>query len=108
MDVAEAVIDQQRAEDLSGKRVTMDEMQESGVAKRKAKIDAKHRNRNNKRAREEVNTATIGRHEMQRELQLIVGDGSPTPTNASVVPWEHRGLLGQTDRRRDVGDHSDT
>jgi hypothetical protein len=105
MDVAEAVIDQQRAEDLSGKRVTVDEMQDSGVAKRKAK---KHRRRNNKRVREEVNTATIGRHEIQRELKLIVGDGSPTPTNASVVPWEHRGLLGQTDRRRDVGDHSDT
>jgi hypothetical protein len=108
MDAAEAVIDQQRSEDLGGKRVTVDEMQDSGVPKRKVKLDARHRMRNNKRVREEVNTAPIGRYEIQRGLHLIVGNGSPTQTNASVVPWEHRGLLGQTGRRRDAGDHSDT
>ena len=77
---------------------------DSGVAKRKAKIDARHRWRNNKRAREGVNTATIGRYEIQRELQLIVGNGTSTPTNAGAVPWEHRGLLGQTGRRRNEDD----
>ena len=101
MDAAEAVIDQQRSEDLGGKRVTVDEMQDSGVPKRKVKLDARHRRRNNKRVREEVNTAPIGRYEIQRRgLHLIVGNGFPTQTNASVVPWEHRGLLGQTGRRR--------
>ena len=72
------------------------------------KRDDRHRKRNNKRAREEVNTANNGRHEIQRELQLIVGEGTTTSTNAGAVPWEHRGLLGQTGRRRDAGDHRDT
>ena len=85
--------------------------QDSKVAKRKVKCNDRHRKRkkrNNKRAREEMNTANNGRHETQRELQLIVGDGTTTSTNASAVPWEHRGLLGQTGRRRDAGDHRDT
>ncbi len=55
-----------------------------------------------------MNTANNGRHEIQRELQLIVGEGTTTSTNAGAVPWEHRGLLGQTGRRRDAGDHRDT
>jgi hypothetical protein len=86
--------------------------QDSEVAKRKVKRDDRHRKRNkrnNKRAWEEMNTANNGRHETQRELQLIVvGDGTTTSTNASAMPWEHRGLLGQTGRRRDAGDHRDT
>ena len=96
MDAAEAVLDQRRSEGLSGKRFTAEEMQDGGVAKRKAKLDARHRARNNKRAREEVNAATIRRYGTQQGLQLIVGGDTSMPTNVSTVPWEHRGLLGQT------------
>ncbi len=101
MDTLEASTDRQQIEDLSDAKHGA---QDRGVAKRKAKIDAKHRWRNNKRAREGVDTATIGRSEIQRELQLIVGNGTSTSTNAGAVPWEHRGLLGQTGRRRNKDD----
>ena len=92
MDAAEAVIDQQRSEDLGGKRVTVDEMQDSGVPKRKVKLDARHRRRNNKRVREEVNTAPIGRYEIQRGLHLIVGSEDYTYANKRQrcvmgTPW---------------------
>jgi hypothetical protein len=98
--------DHQQIEELSDAKHGA---QDSGVTQRKAKNDANHRWGTKKRAREEVNnTATIGRYGIQRELHLIVGDRTSASTNASAVPWEHRGLLGRTDRIRDAGDHSDT
>ena len=84
MDTMGASID--RHQQIEGLSDAKHGAQDSGVAKRKAKLYTKHRRRNNKRAREEVNTATIGRYEIQRELQLVVGDGTSTPTNASAVP----------------------
>ena len=108
MDTAEEILDRQRSEDLRGKRGAEDEMQDSGVVKRKAKLEARHRARNNKRAREELNAATIGRYGIQHRLQLIVDDSTSTPRNASAVPWEHRGLPGQTGGRSSAGDNSDT
>ena len=63
-------------------------------AKRRAKSEARNRARNNKRAY----TATIsGPYQNQRELQILVGGGTPThEVHNTTVPWEHRGLLGQT------------
>ncbi len=101
----EAILDRQRSEDLRGRRGAEDERRDSGVAKRKSKLDARHRARNNKRAREEVNAATIGRDGTQQRLQFIVGDSASTPRNVSAVPWEHRGLLGQTGGGRNAGDN---
>ena len=85
MDAVEAVLDQQRSEGLSGKRFTVEEMQDSGVAKRKAKLDARHRASNNKRAREEVNAATIRRYGTQQLVVILL-----------CRQTSHRGLLGQT------------
>ena len=62
-------------------------------AKRKAKSDARNRARNNKRARKQTPS---GSYQNQRELQLLVGGGPPTQATNTVVPWEHRGLLGHT------------
>ena len=93
MDTMGARTDRQQIEELSDAKHGA---QDSGVAQRKAKNDANHRWRTKNRAREEVNnTATIGRYGIQRELHLIVGDGTSASTNASAVSWEHRGLLGR-------------
>ena len=40
-------------------------------------------------------------HQGDVELQLFVGSAQPADTDR-VVPWEHRGLLGQT---RGAGGH---
>jgi hypothetical protein len=62
-------------------------------AKRKAKSDARNRARNNKRARTAMSN---GSHQSQRELQILVGDGTHQQDTNATVPWDHRGLLGQT------------
>ena len=110
MDAAEAIVDHQRSEDRSGgKHGEKEVTQESGEAKRKTKSVTRHRKRDNKRARVKVNAATVGRYETQHGLQLIVGDDPSTPINiVGAVPWEHRGLLGQTSERRAAGDNNDT
>ena len=97
IDAAEAILDHQRPEGCSGKYCEEDIAQESGAAKRKAKSATKHRKRDNKRARVEVHAATDGRDGTQHGLQLIVGNDPPRQINiVGAVPWEHRGLLGQT------------
>ena len=109
MDAAEAILDHQRSKGRSGKHGEEDVTQESGPAKRKAKSATRHRKRDNKRARVEVHAATVGRYGTQHGLQLIVGDDPSTPINfVGAVPWEHRGLLGQTRGRRAAGDNNDT
>jgi len=70
----EATVERQRSEDLRGRRVAEDEMRDSGVAKRKSKLDARHRARNNKRARGEVNAATIGRYGTQQSTEFGIRD----------------------------------
>ncbi len=109
MDAAEAMVDHQQPEGRSGKHCEEDIAQESGAAKRKARSASKHRKRDNKRARVEVHAATVGRDGTQHGLQLIVGNDPPTPINiVGAVPWEHRGLLGQTRGGGAAGDINDT
>ena len=63
-------------------------------AKRKAKTAARNRARNNKFARKEK---PVGYNHNHKELQLLVGEGELSQdNNGGAVPWEHRGLLGQT------------
>ena len=106
---AESIVDQQRAEDRSGKNGEEDVTQESGAVKRRKTTASRHRMRDNKRARVELNAATVGRYETQSGLQIIVGDDPSTPISiVGAVPWEHRGLLGQTSGRMAAGDNNNT
>ena len=61
-------------------------------AKRKATTDARNRKRGNKRARMEMQN---GPNQPQGTLQIFVVGGAPQEIKRAV-PWEHRGLLGQT------------
>ena len=110
MDAAEAIVDHQRSEDRSGgKHGEKEGTQESGAVKRGKTTAYRNRMRENKRARVELNTATVGRYETQHGLQIIVGDDPPTPISiVGAVPWEHRGLLGQTSGRMAAGDNNNT
>ena len=71
--------------------------------KRKGKTDARNRARRNKRARTETEG---GSYQNRRELQILVAGEMPAHDSNSAVPWEHRGLLGQTREGRPRG--SDT
>ena len=114
MDATDAIVDHQRAEDRSssssgGKHGEKEGTQESGAVKRRKTTAYRNRMRENKRARVELNTATVGRYETQHGLQIIVGDDPPTPISiVGAVPWEHRGLLGQTSGRMAAGDNHNT
>jgi len=109
LETAEAILDQQRAEYRSGKLGEEDVTQKNGAAKRKAKTVNRHRQRDSKRARVDVNAATVGRYETSNGLRLIVGEDPSTPIHiVGVVPWEHRGLLGQTSGRRAAGEDNAT
>jgi hypothetical protein len=57
-----------------------------------------------------VHAATIGRTGTQHGLQLMVGDDPPAASIniVGIVPWEHRGLLGQTRGGGAAGDINDT
>ena len=70
------------------------ESQEKVTTKRKTATRHQHRDR--KRAREAEHAATATeQYRQSRTLQFIAGDASVLPkANNSVVPWEHRGILG--------------
>ena len=70
------------------------EKQEKITTKRKPAT--RHQQRERKRAREAETTASAAeQYRHPRTLQLIAGDASVLPkANNSVVPWEHRGILG--------------
>ena len=66
--------------------------------KRKAVNSSRNQRRNNKRA----HLAGAGQPGERRDLLFIRGDGGVCPQdNGSNVPWEHRGLLGQSSRGDD-------
>ena len=70
------------------------ESQEKVTTKRKTATRHQHRDR--KRAREAEHAATATeQYRQSRTLQFIAGDASVLPkANNSVVPGEHRGILG--------------
>lgn len=72
----------------------------AGNAKRKAKNFARNQQRNAKiaRANNLTNVEYYNKNQQYGQLQIIIGDQSgvfPQVTDREV-PWEHRGLLGQT------------
>ena len=64
------------------------------TTKRKTATRNQHRDR--KRARDAENAASAAeQYRHSRTLKLIAGDASVLhKANNSVVPWEHRGILG--------------
>ncbi len=84
---------QQIEEDHSSTSRVEEEQRVSYGAKRIASAAARNRARRHKNARKEKPT---GYYQNRRELQLLVEEGELTQDNDGAVPWEHRGLLGQT------------
>ena len=62
--------------------------------KRKAMTTIRHSRRNRKIRAEEI--SLVGHDQYQRDLQVIVGAGISPREHRSMVPWEHRGILGLT------------
>ena len=84
---------QQMEEDSSSTSRVEEEHQVNCGAKRKRTTAARNRARRHKNARRDKPTGYIQNH---RELQLLVGERELSQDNNGAVPWEHRGLLGQT------------
>jgi hypothetical protein len=62
-----------------------------------AKRKATNVNRNCKRTRRRAVKATFSDcNQSQRALQVVVGAGICSQAQLGVVPWEHRGMLGNT------------
>ncbi len=63
--------------------------------KRKAMTAIRNRRRDRKIIRAEE-ISLVGHDQYQRDLQVIVGAGISPQEHRSMVPWEHRGILGLT------------
>ena len=78
---------------------------ESRNAKRKAINSDRNQKRNEKRKRR-ASDANVGHYyENQQQLKLIIGDDNNVSSIAGTrdIPWEHRGLLGQTRKMTTAG-----
>lgn len=91
----EAGTDRQKV-DAPRKNGSADDTGVDRVAKRKATTAARNRKRNKKMMREEANAEIVGQYWNQSGLQLVVEEDIYSQANDRTIPWEHRGVLGQT------------
>ena len=81
-----------RAQREEERRVEQSETQGSTVARRKRTTAERNQQRDRKRGKVTGTAAVVN----QRALHMIVGVETSQVNDNSLVPWEHRCILGQT------------